>query len=169
MNSELNLCAAITKKGNNCNRKVFGDNTMCKQHINITIKENEKATLKIQQNNSVNEFLEKCKQERLMIKAKQGTDEQRNKFKADILKAWNAEMPILTESSDSYNGYNSDLDIEEDGVGICSVCNKTNYCVKVNHGQVYCVDNDCCDKDYTWFYDHPSNYPKEIPDEYRNM
>ncbi len=57
-----------------------------------------------------------------------------------MLAEWyKSSMPLLTEDENSYNGYNSDLEVEEDGIGKCSTCGKINYCVKVNHGQVFCA------------------------------
>jgi hypothetical protein len=164
--SNLNYCGGVKKNGDNCSRKALAGHTMCKQHLDVTAKDNELAMKKKAEQERIDLYLQKCKEESAKKVAKRGTEEQRAKFRADVLASWT--MPLITEDKDSMDGYNSDLEVEEDGVGICSTCGKTNYCVKVNHGQVFCADNnECGHASYTWFYDCPTNYPKEIPEEYR--
>ena len=166
--STLQYCSAVTKDGNNCSRKASTGETMCKQHLNT-------CPRRLESNRRIKEYDEayeanrkKWAEENAIAAIKRGTDEQRAKFKADVLAAWDISKPLLTEDEDAYIGYNSDLEIEEDGVGICSTCGKTNYCVKVNHGQVFCTDNsECYYPTYNWFYDSPEYYPLEIPEEYR--
>ncbi len=170
--STLQYCGAVNKNGNSCSRKALSGKTMCKQHLDVTAKNNELYMKRKAEQERDDALTKKWAEERAKIaeeKAiKRGTDEQRAKFKADVLAAWDASKPLLTENENAYDGYNSDLEIEEDGVGVCSTCGKTNYCVKVNHGQVFCTDNrDCSYPAYNWYYDDPTEYPLEIPEEYR--
>jgi hypothetical protein len=167
-NLEINYCGGVTKNGDNCSRKALSGHTMCKQHLDVTAKNNELAMKRKAEQEAHDAYLQKCREESAKKAVKRGTDEQRAKFRSDVLAAWNATKPVLTEDENAFDGYNSDLCIEEDGVGVCSTCGKTNYCVKVNHGQVFCADNNDCGYDkYNWFYDSPTNYPEEIPEEYR--
>jgi len=164
----MSTCCYITKKGTECSRKPVVGEYMCSQHIKISIEEKESAERKEQENAKYQEFLQKQQQESLIKQQKRGTEEQRAKFRADVLQAWYAArqpQPILVLDS-SHLGYDSELEVFEDGIGVCSSCGQINYCVKVNHGQVYCVDKDC-HGEYTWYYDSPLNYPQEIPEEYR--
>ena len=161
-----NYCGAIKKDGDNCSRKALVGNTMCKQHLDVASKNNELDIKKKAEQERIDLYLQKCKEESYKKASKRGTEEQRVKFRADILASWNSQ-PLLVEDENSFDGYNSDLEVEEDGVGICSTCGKTNYCVKVNHGQVFCADNNECGYDaYDWFYDCPTNHPRELPEEY---
>ena len=166
---EIVYCCALKKGGEQCTRKVQGQ-TMCKQHLLVAEKEKELAIKKAAEKERYDAMMEKSRQESKVKASKRGTEEQRAKFRADVLAAYQASKktePILVEDEDSCIGYDSELEVVEDGVGVCSTCGKTSYCVKVIHGQVYCVEGDCCDRDYTWYYDSPYSYPKEIPEEYR--
>ena len=168
--SNLNYCGGVTKNGVNCSRKALSGHTMCKQHLDVTAKNNELAMKKKAEQEAHDAYLQKCREESRIKEQKRGTDEQRAKFRADVLQAWHAARkpePILVGDEDGCFGYDSDLFVEEDGVGLCSVCGEHSYCVKVNHGQVYCVDKDCSNDRYTWYYDSALNYPQEIPEEYR--
>ena len=163
----MSTCCYITKKGTECSRKPVVGETMCKQHIEVDRVEKEKAIQREEQAKQVLAYLNKMKEESDLKKQKQGTEQQRTKFRQDVLQAWNSSKPLLVEES-SELGYDSELEVEEDGVGICSTCGQQTYCVKVNHGQVYCVENLDCSHPYQWYYDTPLNYPQEIPEEYRN-
>jgi len=165
-------CAAVTKDGNNCSRKALTGETMCRQHLHTnarTLERNMKRKVDQERYDALRKkWAEENAKKAEENAIKRGTEEQRAKFKADVLAAWNASKPLLTEDENAYDGYNSDLEIEEDGVGVCSTCGKTNYCVKVNHGQVFCTDNSqCFYPRYNWFYNTPADYPLEI-EEYLN-
>lgn len=174
-NAQQNWCGAVTKSGDGCTRKAPAGYTMCKQHREQAERDNAKAVEELAKIKARQEQEAKWQAEqeawRKEKAAKKGTEKQRAKFKAAVLEAWYAkgqpEDELLRDDS-TYTGYNSDLEVEDDGIGICSACGATEYCVKVNHGQVYCVDReDCWNSEYTWFYDCPANYPQQIPDEFR--
>ena len=175
-NALNNWCGAVTKSGDGCTRKAPAGHTMCKQHREQAARDNAKAVAELAKIAARQEQEAKWKaeqdawrQERL---AKRGTEKQRAKFRAAVLEAWYAkgqpEEELLKDDSNGHLGYNSDLEVEDDGVGVCSACGATEYCIKVNHGQVYCAEReDCWHSEYTWFYDCPRNYPEEIPEEFR--
>ena len=166
----MSTCCYITKKGTECTRKAIAGETMCKQHIEVARVEKEKEEQRIREREAAQAYLIKKMEESKIKEQKRGTEEQRAKFRADVLAAWYAARkpePILVEDEDACFGYDSELEVFEDGVGLCSVCGEHSYCVKVSHGQVYCVDKDCSDDRYTWYYDSALNYPQEIPEEYR--
>lgn len=174
-NAQQNWCGAVTKSGDGCTRKAPAGYTMCKQHREQAERDNAKAVEELAKIKARQEQEAKWQAEqdawRKEKAAKKGTEKQRAKFKAAVLEAWYAkgqpEDELLRDDS-TYTGYNSDLEVEDNGIGICSACGATEYCVKVNHGQVYCVDReDCWNSEYTWFYDCPANYPQQIPDEFR--
>ncbi len=163
------LCGAVKRDGDSCSRRATAGKTMCKQHAEVSEREDLKAIAKQAQLEKTRAFELKWQEERRQEAIKAGTPEQRAKFRRDVLEAWRAARepePILRADEDAYQGYNSDLEVDEDGVGECSVCDKVEYCVKTNHGNVYCSD-DCLDRHYDWVYMAVDSFPREIPEEYR--
>ena len=165
----MSKCCFITKKGTQCSRNAVVGESTCKQHIYLAHVQKQAAERKAYLDAQNQQLTQKLQEQSRIKQQKRGTEEQRSKFRSDVLEAWYAArqpQPILVSDS-SHLGYDSELEVFEDGIGICSDCGKTSYCVKVSHGQVYCVESRSCGADYCWYYDSPLNYPLEIPEEFR--
>ena len=80
---------------------------------------------------------------------------------------------FLKQTEDTSDHYDSDIDIEDDGMGQCSKCQKITTCVLLNTHEVLCVDSDseesdrdnetsCSYRSYTWHYQTPKQYMREM-------
>ena len=82
------------------------------------------------------------------------------------------ESNFLKQTEETSDHYDSDIDIEDDGIGECSKCHKIRTCILLNTHEVLCVDSDseesdrenetsCSYRSYTWFYQTPKQYLRE--------
>lgn len=78
----------------------------------------------------------------------------------------NSNPNLLIQTEEFSDKYNSELEIENTGIGKCSKCYKITECVLINTHEVLCIgtendrDNDtkkkgCAYKYCTWWYDDP--------------
>ena len=80
---------------------------------------------------------------------------------------------FLKQTEETSDHYDSDIDIEDDGMGQCSKCQKITTCILLNTHEVLCVDSDleesdrdnetsCSYRSYTWHYLTPKQYMREM-------
>jgi len=72
---------------------------------------------------------------------------------------------ILKQEADEIDMYESDLEVEDEGVGECYYCKNIDYCVKFNNNVVVCVDGESCseqDHYHGYFENYLKQFPKEL-------